>query len=260
MSKVGEFVLRHLSRDPRSEDYRIEHYEQKHQDVNVYIKSLEDTFPNFRNAISGKSILDIGCSEGLESIALSLLGSRQVVGIDIRIDVDGAKKLKRDLAPEKDTEFYVMDAHHTSFADNKFDAIVTLASFEHFLDPYGLLKEARRILKDDGRIYLTSSVWSHPWGAHMHFFTKVPWVQFLFSEETIMNVRRLYRGDGAKKLWEVEGGLNKVGIREFMQYIDKLNLNIEYLFLRPIKGLTVLTKLPMLNEFFTNQITAILKK
>lgn len=260
MSKLGEFVLRQLSRDPKSEDYRVEHYEQKHQNVNVYIKSLEDTFPNFINGISGKSILDIGCSEGLESIALSLMGSRQVVGIDIRIDVDRAKEMKRNLAPEKDIDFYVMDAHHTSFPDNTFDAVVTLASFEHFLDPYEVVKEARRVVKDGGRIYLTSSVWSNPWGAHMHFFTRVPWVQFLFSEETIMNVRNLYRSDGAKKCSEIEGGLNKVGIREFTQYINKVNMTIEYLFLRPVKGLTVLTKIPMVNEFFTNQITAVMKK
>ncbi len=49
----------------------------------------------------------------------------------------------------------------------------------------------------------------------MNFFTKLPWVQFLFSEETIMNVRRLYRHDGAMWYHQVEGGLNEIGDRSF---------------------------------------------
>jgi hypothetical protein len=46
----------------------------------------------------------------------------------------------------------------------------------------------------------------------MHSFTKAPSIQFVFSEATIMNVRRLYRSDGTRRFAEVEGGLNQVGV------------------------------------------------
>jgi hypothetical protein len=75
-----------------------------------------------------------------------------------------------------------------------------------------------------------------------------------------MNVRKKYRNDGANRFNEVEGGLNKIGIRSFNDMINDLNLKVEYLKLNPVKGLTLLTKVPYLNELFTNLIVAVLRK
>jgi 2-polyprenyl-3-methyl-5-hydroxy-6-metoxy-1,4-benzoquinol methylase len=44
-------------------------------------------------------VLDIGCAEGLEAIALARLGAAQVVGIDIRIDEARAARLKPSSHP-----------------------------------------------------------------------------------------------------------------------------------------------------------------
>jgi ubiquinone/menaquinone biosynthesis C-methylase UbiE len=262
MSKSGEFILRQLSRNPSSPDYVwAEHVEQRLIDINTSKQRVEHTFPNFKNAVLDKSILDIGCGKGgLEAIAISLLGAKEVTGIDIHLDMEQAKNYKNKLAPDRLVEFCLTDAHHTSFTDSKFDAIITLDAFEHFRDPFKVLEESKRILKEKGKIFLTSGVWGSPRGAHMSYFTKVPWIQFLFSEETIINVRSLYRNDGAKIFSEVKGGLNKIGIRRFKQYAEKLNLEIEYLSLNPVKGLTFLTKIPVVNEFFTNWFTAVLRK
>ena len=258
MSKIGESILRKLSRDPKGEDYVNELYEKRHRDVDTYINTLLGCFPNLREMINNKKVLDIGCSEGMESLALSVLGADEVFGIDIRIDSSKNEEILNQ-NPNRRLKFAVMDAEKTTFSNETFDAIVTIASFEHFNDPGAVLKECVRVLKDDGRIYLTSGVWAHPWGSHMNFFTKVPWVQFFFSESTIMNVRSLYRNDGAIKFAEVEGGLNKVGIRRFLKIVKDLNLKMEYLKLNPVKGLAPLTKIPLINELFTNVIVSILK-
>jgi ubiquinone/menaquinone biosynthesis C-methylase UbiE len=238
----------------------VKHWENKWDDVNDYIKILEDTFPNFRHAITGRRVLDIGCYKGMESLAISLLGAKEVIGIDIRVDIDKAKQMKQKLCPDNAVEFFAMDAHKTSFPDSSFDAVVTCASLEHFNDPYQALNESKRLLKSGGKIYLTSGVWASPYGAHMHFFTKMPWVQFVFSEKTIMNVRRIYRNDGATSYSEVEGGLNKIGVSKFKKYIEELSLEREYLYLRPVKGLTFLTRIAPFNELFTNLFIAILRK
>jgi hypothetical protein len=79
----------------------------------------------------------------------------------------------------------------------------------------------------------------------MNFFTMVPWVHFFFSEATIMDVRPLYRNDGAKRFSEVEGGLNKIGVRGLRGLLRKLRLEIEYFDLRPVKGLKALTRVPL---------------
>lgn len=259
MSKVGEFILQKLSRDAETRDYVNKHYELKHRDVNVYMSTLKATFPNIQAMIANKNVLDIGCSEGMETLALSMMGADEVYGIDIRIDDEKNQEIQQQNLNRRMT-FSVMDAGNTSFSDNEFDTIVTCGSFEHFDDPYLILKECKRILKDNGLIFLTSGVWAHPWGAHMDFFTKVPWVQFVFSESTIMNVRRAFRNDGATKFNEVEGGLNKVGIRSFNRMVKDLNLKVEYLKLNAVKGLTPLKKVPYINELFTNLIIVVLRK
>lgn len=257
MTVVGEKFLRLLSRDPSSPDYLVEHYEACHTDLNRSIENLVREFPMLRDQIQGARVLDIGCSEGLEAIALARLGAREVVGIDIRIDTTEAARLKERLASGSRIELQHGDAHAMKFADASFDAVVSLASFEHFLDPFRVLSEVARVLAPGGRFYVTSGVWGHPYGAHMHFFTKVPWVQFLFSEETIMNVRRLYRSDGARRFHEVEGGLNKIGVRSFLRHVEGLGLELEYLHLDPVKGLHFLTRIPYANELFTNLISAV---
>lgn len=258
MSKLGELLLHKLSRDPTTGDYVIEHYEQKHRDVKVYMSNLQETFPNLQTMIYNKKVLDIGCAEGMETLALSMMGAYDVYGIDIRIDDEKNQEIQQNSNCRM--TFSVMDAQNTPFPNKEFDVIVSCGSFEHFDNPHIILKECKRILKDDGQIYLTSGVWAHPWGAHMNFFTKVPWVQFVFSESTIMNVRHAYRNDGATKFNEVEGGLNKIGIRSFNKIVKELNLTVEYLKLNPVKGLTPLTKIPYVNELFTNLIIAILRK
>lgn len=259
MSTIGESILSSLSRDPSIEDYTNEQYKKKHGDINVYISALQKRFPSIQQMIANKHVLDIGCAEGMETLALAKMGAAKVHGIDIRIDSDKNTDIRENNRDCK-MDFSRMNAEMTSFSDGEFDAVVTCGSFEHFNDPYLVLKESKRILKNDGLIFLTSGVWAHPWGAHMNFFTKVPWVQFLFSEKSIMNVRKQYRHDGAVKFKDVEGGLNKVGIRSFTRMVDELDLKTDYLKLNPVKGLTPLTRVPLVNELFTNLIIAILRK
>lgn len=258
MSRVSEFILKAFSRSPETADYVIEHYDQKHSDVNVNIRTLKEGFPNLQEMIHNKTVLDIGCSEGMETLALSKMGAYEVHGIDIRIDDEKNQEIQKNV--DCRMKFTVMDAQNTQFVNETFDVIVTCGSFEHFSSPFMILKESNRILRENGRIYLTSGVWAHPWGAHMNFFTKIPWVQYFFSEHTIMNVRSLFRNDGALKFNEVEGGLNKIGIRNFKKIVKELDLKIEYIKLNPVKGLTLLTKIPFVNELFTNLIIAILRK
>ena len=43
--------------------------------------------------------------------------------------------------------------------------------------------------------------------------TKYPWAHVLFSENTIMAVRKLYKNDNASRFEEVEGGLNQMTIK-----------------------------------------------
>jgi 2-polyprenyl-3-methyl-5-hydroxy-6-metoxy-1,4-benzoquinol methylase len=260
MSRFGELILSRLSRDPNAKDILNDRYEEKHKSLQPAIDQFNALFPNIREDISGNKVLDIGCSEGLETIAIASIGASEVVGIDIRIDEEGFVELTSKLAPSLNVSVRTMDGENTEFSDESFDRIVSLGSFEHFKDPKAILVEANRLLNTGGKVYITSGVWNHPYGAHMNYFTKAPWIQFIFSEETIMNVRRQYRSDGANKFHEVEGGLNDVGIYKFKRFAQETGFSIEYLYLNPVYGLSILTKIPYINEFFSNLIVAVLRK
>lgn len=259
MSIIGEFVLEKLSRDPNVGDILNASYESKHNDSLANIAVLKEHFPRIEKLIAGKRVLNIGCAEGLETLAISRLGASYVHGIDIRID-PARNRTVHAQANGSQIQFSVMNATHTSFGDGEFDMVVTCGSFEHFSDPFAVLRECVRVVKEEGLILITSGVWAHPYGAHMNFFTKVPWVQYFFSEKTIMTVRKKYRSDGAMRFCDVEGGLNKVGVRTFLEMVDRLELEIENLQLSPVKGLAILTRIPYIQELFTNLIVAMLKK
>ena len=54
---------------------------------------------------------------------------------------------------------------------------------EHFPEPEETLKEMISALTPEGRLFITfGNPWFSPYGSHMQFFTKVPWVNILFSE------------------------------------------------------------------------------
>ena len=81
-----------------------------------------------------------------------------------------------------------------------FDIVLSHNSMEHFGDPARILDVMKSALKPDGRLYITfGPPWYAPYGSHMHFFTRVPWVNLLFSERTVMAVRARYRNDADRK-------------------------------------------------------------
>ncbi|MDE1725690.1 MAG: class I SAM-dependent methyltransferase, partial [Thaumarchaeota archaeon] len=105
--------------------------------------------------INGK-ILDVGCSESIFAQELSKIKTLDVYGIDIR---------SPEFTPK--FKFFIEDATATHFKDKFFDIITIISSIEHFgLDFYGnkkidenadlkTMKELKRILKDNGIIFLT---------------------------------------------------------------------------------------------------------
>lgn len=100
-------------------------------------------------------LLDLGCGEGsfLFKIAEK---ARELHGADISsVRIAGAVATKRASHPRSDITFRAADIDRAlPYDDGYFDAVTCIATFEHLYDPYSVIREIRRILKQDGSVII----------------------------------------------------------------------------------------------------------
>lgn len=94
------------------------------------------------------SVLDIGCATGALLSSLRGRGWR-VTGVEISPCADYAQN-------EKNLDVRILPLEENNFSSDSFDVILASHLVEHLNDPFSLLTEAGRILKKDGRIFITT--------------------------------------------------------------------------------------------------------
>ena len=100
-------------------------------------------------------VLEIGCGAGLLCLELAKNASH-VVGIDIsHVVLDFANHMK-DYLGCGNVLFQHGDAEHLAFEDESFDVVICSEVLEHLLDPQTVLKEIRRVVKQNGTVILTT--------------------------------------------------------------------------------------------------------
>ncbi len=254
--RLSEYILLFLSK--KQGTYESSFVKEKYE-LNNELSQLCDVFPNFRHYIKNKVVLDFGCGEGYQSLAIAKNGAKYVLGIEINQTViKTAKKLAKELSLEDKVSF---DYELKNSMRGKFDIVISQNSFEHFNDPLNILNEMNSALNPNGVIMITfGPPWFAPHGSHMQFFVKIPWINILFDEKTVMNVRKHFRNDGAVTYDTVEGGLNKMTVSKFEKIIVNSGMNLRYKKYDCIKKLNVFSKIPLIRELFINQISCIIDK
>ena len=156
--------------------YKFEHFYWWHVGRRDILNSFLKRFLKNRK----NQILEIGCGTGGNLEVLSSWG--KVIGLDIS---DQALKFckKRGF-----NNLVLGEAEKTDFAPESFNLVVALDVLEHINDDNKAIKEAWRILKNEG-----------------YFLATVPAYQFLWSEhdEALGHRRRYSVLDFSKKLEEV---------------------------------------------------------
>jgi SAM-dependent methyltransferase len=225
MSLVGYEILRRIApRTTLSESSPVD-------------LKLDDFFGQVDFA--GKTVIDFGCGEGHQAIALAPRADR-VIGVDIQ---ERWLVRARELAAKRGVTNVEFVRHCTAAAD----IVLSKDAFEHFSDVPGVLKTMAGMLKRGGYVLAAfGPTWLHPYGGHL--FSVFPWAHLLFSEASLIRWRQDFKSDGATKFGEVEGGLNQLTIRQFERFVADSPLRIDWLEPRPIRGIRLL-KMQALREF-----------
>lgn len=183
--------------------------------------------------LRGKVVIDFGCGEGDDAIALAKNQARRVIGIDIRESVLEQARLR---AKRHGVESICHFSTHTA---EQADAIVSIDSFEHFADPAAILLTMASLLKPVGSLYASfGPTWYHPLGGHL--FSVFPWAHLLFSEKALIRWRSDIRSDGASRFGEVEGGLNQMTIARFEKLVKQSPFVVDFIEAVPIRRLRLL--------------------
>jgi SAM-dependent methyltransferase len=242
-------VLLLFCRTPGTPDYPMSgvHYQSGKE-----LDRLCEVFPDFSRELRDKVVIDFGCGLGYQSVAFAQAGARQVIGVDISEDgLRVARQRIRDQGLEDKIKFVARIPD-----DLKADVIVSQNSFEHFLEPAEILGELRRALAPGGQIFITfAPPWYAPWGAHMTHFCKLPWVQLLFSERTIMEARSLFRADGARTYHD--SGLAQMSLAKFENVVASSGLHYAFKRYDCSRGLDWIQGTP-LRELFVNRVSCTL--
>jgi 2-polyprenyl-3-methyl-5-hydroxy-6-metoxy-1,4-benzoquinol methylase len=245
-------VLRLFCYSSRPEWDEFGHLTSRNQQKVVQEISLTDRFgPGIWEALKGKKTLDYGCGWGLDVIDCAHHGI-DASGVEGReFLVEGARQKAKSAGVS--SSFY-LNSQCPDLA-GAFDCILSVNSFEHYLDPTGVLAHMRTLLTSNGMVLIYfSPPWLHPYGGHLAGMTPLPWAHMIFPERAVMRVRAEYF-KGEANSYE-EAGLSRMTIAKFKRAVDSSPFVLRKLELLPARNMKLLTKLPAVRELFTTAVRA----
>ncbi len=226
-----------------------------------------------------KRVLEIGCGHGGICIFASLVGAKQVVGIDLSDPaLETAENLKRKVQEETgfklDVSFRKMFAENLEFADGELDVIIADNVFEHVNNVDVVMKECSRVLGKGGKIIVPNfPSFKSKFGPHVKYGIRLPWVHVFFSEKTVVKLMHqlaekdpqmyhFYPGlkSGAKTFQEVRAykDLNYISNKIFTNAAEKTGFRVESLFVtRPRWAWLLMKAMPFLRKTALEDIFSI---
>ena len=121
----------------------------------------------FTDLKSGDKVLDVGCGTGTILKTFSEFENIEGHGIDVDPDMD-----IRECSCED-----------TPYGDSYFDTLTACMAYHHFPDKDAFAREALRLLKPNGRLYIADPAFPHPIRKALNHMCRNINGEFLSSEE-----------------------------------------------------------------------------
>ena len=168
---MKQTVKKDFKFDKRAEKYD-DHFEGKLS--NVFYQLIYENI----DLPDSAEVLDVGCGTG--SVLIALAQNHNIKGHGI--DVEPAMiKVAKEKCTDMDIQLCSCDS--TPFVDGTFDAIVACMAYHHFPDKDSFEKEALRILKPGGKIYIADPNFPHPIRKILNFLCRNINGEFFSSDE-----------------------------------------------------------------------------
>lgn len=136
-----------------------------------YITSMTIDMMNIRG---NERVLDVGCGNGWTVRLLSkMIKNGLVVGIDISPAMIREAVIKSSSICN--AKFYIGDADYIPYGDKIFDIVLCVETFYYYLNPFKVIYEMRRVLKDGGKAYIIVDLYKeNPYSMKWIKFLKIP--------------------------------------------------------------------------------------
>jgi SAM-dependent methyltransferase len=156
----------------------------------------------------GLSVLEAGCGDGMTGHAFAVYG-HQVELVDYEDWREPRAKGLSFACTNLDQRL--------PYDSNFFDLVCSYNTFEHLDNPKTSFEELLRVCKPNGYIYLEfGPLYASPWGLHAYRTLRMPYPQYIFSEEYNMSkLKQLGIHDLGKKR-RVLQPLNKWRVKQFV--------------------------------------------
>jgi SAM-dependent methyltransferase len=172
-------------------------------------------------SLKGKRVADVGCGDGITDLGLVARAEPALmVGFDI-VETDRSHLAAlaaeagvgySDGALPETLEFTTSSETGLPAEDQSFDYVLSWSAFEHILEPVPVLREIRRILTDEGVLFI--QLWPFYDSAHgTHLVDWFPegFAQYRYSDEEILS--RMQAGpnpDAVPGMYEAYRTLNRI--------------------------------------------------
>lgn len=196
--KALNFSLRRFN-----DEFTMLHYPffKKHDDSFIQSqKNLTDHCLGFFRELNGKSVLEIGCGNGVQACYVTETHKPfQMTGVDLNpsnIEIANIEKVRRNIY---NLHFHVDNAQQMkNISSESQDVVINIESAFHYPDKSAFLREIQRVLKPGGH--------------------------FLIADLVIIKKR----GFGLHEKWKKLQALHHWTIEKYLEEIDLTNLQIHH--------------------------------